>query len=114
MLIALLTKHPNLWQAAEQLLPPDQFLTSFNRRVYQFILEEYRASPDAQTPVYAKAFDEKEMARISYFVNTAMLNGDPMEQLRECVAIIKDEQAKKIDPGAFSPEELMQKLKGEN
>ncbi len=114
MLIALLAKHPNLWQEAERLLPPDQFRTSFNRRVYQFILEEYRASPDAQTPVFAKAFDEKEMARISYFVNTAMLNGDPMEQMAECVAIIKDEQAKRIDPGAFSPEELMQKLKGEN
>ncbi len=113
LMIALLAKFPDLWQEAEKSLPPEEFITEFNRRIYQFILEEYRSSPDLATPVFAKAFDEKEMARISFFINTATLTGDAKGQLAECVENIKKEKAKKIDPGALSAEELMAKLKGE-
>lgn len=111
LMISLLTKFPDLWQEAEKLLPPEEFITEFNRRIYQFILEEYRGSPDLATPVFAKAFDEKEMARISFFINTATLTGDAKGQLAECVENIKQEKAKKIDPGALSAEELMNRLK---
>jgi DNA primase len=111
LLIAILAKFPDLWQEAEKLLPPEELVTEFNRRVYQFILEEYRSSPDLATPVFAKTFDEKEMARISYFINTATLTGDAKGHLMECVENIKREKDKKIDTGALSPEELMQKLK---
>lgn len=113
LMIALLTKFPDLWQEAEKLLPPEEFITEFNRKIYRFILEEYRNSPDLATPVFAKAFDEKEMARISFFINTATLTGDAKGQLAECVENIKQEKAKKIDPTALSAEELMRRLKGE-
>ncbi len=111
LMISILTKFPDLWQEAEKALPPEEFVTEFNRRIYQFILEEYRSSPDLATPVFAKAFDSKEMARISFFINTATLTGDAKGQLAECIENIKQEKAKKIDPGALSPEELMAKLK---
>ena len=94
-------------------MPPQEFVTEFNRRIYQFIIEEYRSSPDLVVPVFAKAFNEKEMARISFFINTANLTGDAKGQLAECVENIKQEKAKKIDPTALSAEELMKKLKGE-
>ena len=64
------------------------------------------------SPVFAKAFDEKEMARISFFINTATLTGDAKGHLVECIENIKKEKEKKIDAGALSPEELMNKLKG--
>lgn len=109
-LIALVVRHPDLWQRAEKELPPAAFITSFNRRVYEFILEEYRSAPDTAMPVFAKAFDDKEMARISFFINTPVLHGDPGEQLKECVEIIKNEGDKRIDANALTPEQLMQKL----
>ena len=90
-----------------------KFITEFNRRIYAFILEECRSQPDLAAPVFAKAFDEKEMARISFFINTATLHGDAKGQLAECIENIKSEKAKRIDPKALSPEELMKKLKGE-
>ncbi|MBQ8600883.1 MAG: DNA primase, partial [Clostridia bacterium] len=54
LLIALLTRHPDLWKTAENELPPEAFVTGFNRRVYAFLLEEYKTSPDTAAPVYAK------------------------------------------------------------
>ncbi len=109
MLIALLAKHPNLWQEAEKQLPPEQWITAFNRRVYTFILEEYR-NVDTTTPIFAKAFDDKEMARISFFINTPILHGEPRAQMLECIEIIKAEGAKRVDTDVLSPEELMRKL----
>ncbi len=111
MAIAILVRHPDLWKQAEKELLPEEFVTSFNRRVYEFLLEEYRSQPDAAAPVFAKAFDEKEMARISFFINTPVLHGDPREQLRECVEILKSEGAKRVDASALSPEQLMQQIK---
>ena len=111
LLIAILAKHPGLWKDAEEKLPPEEFITEFNRRIYSFILEEYRSQPELAAPVFAKAFDEKEMARISFFINTATLHGDAKGQLAECIENIKSEKAKRIDPKALSPEELMQRLK---
>lgn len=111
LLIAILAKNPELWKEAEAMLPPAEFITEFNRRIYEFILEECRSTPDLTAPVFAKAFDEKEMARISFFINTATLHGDIKGQLAECVENIKKEKTKKIDPKALSPEELMQRLK---
>ncbi len=111
LLIAILAKNPDLWKQAEQMLPPEEFITEFNRRIYAFILEECRSQPELAAPIFAKAFDEKEMARISFFINTATLHGDAKGQLAECIENIKKEKAKRVDPKALSPEELMQRLK---
>lgn len=110
LLIALLVRHPDLWKRAEQEIAPADFITSFNRKVYAFILEEYRSAPDTAMPVFAKAFDDKEMARISFFINTPVLHGDPGEQLKECVEILKNEGDKRVDTNTLTPEQLMQKL----
>lgn len=109
MLIAILVKHPDLRQEAEKALPPEQMVTAFNRRVYQFILDEYRDT-ETTAPIFAKAFDDKEMARISFFINTPILHGEPKAQMLECIDIIIKEGAKRVDTGALSPEELMQRL----
>ena len=110
MLIALLCKHPNLWKKAEEALKPQEFITGFNQRVYQFILEEYRADLGSGMPIFAKSFDDKEMARISFFINTPILAGEPAAQMQDCIRIIKEEGAKKVDLHALSAEEIMKKL----
>lgn len=113
MLIALLCKHPDLVKSAAAQLSSAEFLTDFNRRVYQFLLDEHQADSAMGIPIFAKAFEEKEMARISFFINTPILSGVPSEQMADCIRIIKEEGAKKIDLGALSPEEIMKKLRGD-
>ncbi len=112
MILALLSRHPELAKTAREQLPPEEWITGFNRRVYEFILDEYQSNPDQPMPIFAKAFDEKEMARISFFINTPILRGDPAEQLRDCIQVIKNEGAKRVDTGALSPEDLMRRLQG--
>ena len=112
MILAILTRHGDLWQYAAEAVKPEEFVTGFNRRVYEFLLEEYRNEPEALQPVFAKAFDEKEMARIAFFTGTAVLNGDPKAQLNESIGILRNEGAKRVDTGAYSPEELMRRLQG--
>ena len=112
MILALLSRHPDLAKTVREQLPPEEWITGFNRRVYEFILEEYQSNPDQPMPIFAKAFDEKEMARISFFINTPILRGDPAEQLRDCIQVIKNEGAKRVDTGALSPEDLMRRLQG--
>lgn len=111
IILAILVRHPDYWKEVRELLSPEDFITGFNRRVYEFLLEEYGVEPDTPMPVFAKAFDEKEMAQISFFINTPVLHGDPREQLRECVEILKSEGAKRVDTGNLTPEQLMQQIK---
>ncbi|PWM41806.1 MAG: DNA primase [Clostridiales bacterium] len=110
MLIALLVRHPDLWEKLRAALPPEEWITSFNRRVYEFLLKEFAGAPDTAAPVFAGAFDEKEQARISFMINAPVLHGDPWGQMADCIQIIKSEGAKKIDPGALSAEEIMRRL----
>ena len=109
MMIAILTNHPNLAQIAQRELPPAEMATEFNRRVYEFILREYRDA-EVKAPIFVEEFNEKEMARISFFINTSILHGDPEAQMMECIEIIKKEGAKRVDTDALSPEELMRRL----
>lgn len=111
LLIALLTRHPNLWQEAKKALPPERFVTDFNRRVYAFLLKEYEENPDNTSPVFIKEFDEKELARIMFFINTAVLHGDPKEQMQACIGGILKEGSKQVDIGSLSPQELMKRLR---
>jgi len=110
MLLSLLTRHPDLAAYCRQKLPPERFITAFNRRVYEFLLQEFAQAPELTAPVYAKEFNEAEMAKIMFFVNTAVLHGDPKEQLDACIQNILKEGSKQIDTGALSPEELMKRL----
>ncbi len=110
LLIALLTRHPNLWRYAKEKLPPERMITPFNQRVYRFLLDEYEAAPDLTVPVYAKEFSEAELAKIMFYVNTAVLHGDPKEQCDTCVQAILKEGSKQINTGDLSPEELMKRL----
>ncbi len=110
MLIALLVRHPDLWQSAKGALPPDQMVTAFNQRVYTYLLQELERNPAQSTLTFAGAFHEKEMARIAFFINTAVLQGDPRAQLQDCIDKIKRERALKIDTAGLSAEELMKRL----
>ena len=111
LLIALLARHADLWKEAQRSLPPERMITEFNRRVYAFLLKEYEENPDAASPVFIKEFDEKELARIMFFINTAVLHGDPKEQMQACISAILKEGSKQVDTNALSPEELMQRLR---
>jgi len=114
MLIVLLAKNPELVGFVSENISPDEFVTSFNKRVFEFYVNGLSQDKTAKMLSLEGSFEPNEVSKISFILNTAVLSGDPKTQMLDCIATIKAQKNKKIDTGAMSPEQLSQLIKKEN
>lgn len=90
-LIAVLLKHPDLYNKAREKLPPDKMITSLNRRIYETIINTLDSGRSLDISVFA----EKLLpAEIGYLVS--LQNGDkalknPETVLKDCIGVILEE-----------------------
>lgn len=90
-LIAVLLKHPDLYEKAKSELPPEKMITSLNRRIYEIIIEAL----DSGRPLDISLFAQRLIpAEIGYLV--ALQNGDKADKnaeivLRDCIRVILEE-----------------------
>lgn len=64
----MLILHPDYIEAASQVLPPEEFVTSFNRRLYERLLERHRNGLLIELAFLASDFSEEEMGSITRMV----------------------------------------------
>ena len=114
MLIVLLVKNPELVDFVKENVSADDFVTAFNRRVFEFYVNGFADDKTAKMLSLEGSFEAAEISKISFILNTAVLSGDPKVQMLECINTVKAQKNKKIDTGAMSPEQLSQLIKKEN
>ncbi len=114
MLIVLLVKNPELVDFVFENITPAEFVTSFNRRVFEFFVDGLSKDKTAKMLSLEGEFETAEISKISFILNTTVLSGDPKTQMLDCINTIKTQQNKKIDTGALTPEELSKLIKKEN
>ncbi len=114
MLIVLLVKNPELVDFVLQNISPDDFVTTFNKRVFEFYANGLSQDKTAKMLSPEGNFEAEETSKISFILNTAVLSGDPKTQMLDCIGTIKSQKNKKIDTGALTPEQLSQLIKKEN
>lgn len=108
-IIALLSRLPDRAQWLKEQLPPEMFVTDFNRTVYEYFLSKIAQGTVPENMLSAH-FEAAQVARIMQILNTQTVGEDKMAQLRDYVRILQQEQTKKNNVGQQSPEELKQML----
>ncbi len=114
MLIVLIAKNPEILEFVKQNISANEFVTDFNRQVFEFYINGLSTDMTAQTLSLSEVFDSAQVARITYLLNTTVLSGNPKTQALDCIKTIKEQKEKKIDVGSLSPDQLARLIKKEN
>ena len=113
MLITLLAKNPELLGYITERITKDDFVTDFNKRVFEFYVDGLSHDATVQTLSPAEAFSSQQVSRITYMLNTTVLSGDPRLQADDCISTIKAQHTKKVNTGNMTPEQLSELIKKE-
>ncbi len=106
MLIVLLVKNPSLVGYITENITPADFITSFNRRVFEFYINGLTNDATVSSLSLDAEFSPQEVSRITFILNTTVLSGDPKVQVNDCITTIKAQNVKKVNTSELSPTEL--------
>ncbi|MBQ8606379.1 MAG: DNA primase [Clostridia bacterium] len=113
MLVVILARNPGMLDFIKERISPQEFVTDWGRKVFEFFVNGLESDPSVQNLSYAEAFNQNEAARIAYLLNTTILSDDPRLQAQDCIDSIKNSNNKKIDATQLSGEELAALIKKE-
>ena len=113
MLIVLLAKNPELLDFIKERIAPSDFITDFNRQVFEFYIDGLSQDATVQTLSLSEQFDSSQVSRITFMLNTTVLSGDPRVQAEDCIGTIKAQHTKKVNTGDMTPEQLAELIKKE-
>ncbi len=91
--LGALLQNPEWIDRAAGELPPDEMVTSFNRRLYETLIERRRQGRMVELPMLAGSFDEKEMALIAHLQQNAQGLALSKEDMARYMEIIRREKA---------------------
>ncbi len=92
--ISALISAPENREAAENMLLPEDFLTDFNRKFYEKVLEAIGKYGVFDLGMISDEFSPEEMGRISMFTLTARgRKAADIKEMEQCAKVIKQEKA---------------------
>lgn len=105
-IISVLLAFPEKAEKIAQQLPPEEFVTDFNRRVYLALLEQIRQNPTAAEPglLLTQYFQPDEMGRIVSFISSCEAINAEEADVQRTVEVLKEEK-RKIDRRAAGGED---------
>ncbi len=93
-LIALMMTNPDIAQSVFSQLPPEKFITSFNRKVYE-ILKKYAESGGEFTLTdISGEFSNDEVSQIAKILASHPRENDPEQAAREYLSVLEEENDK--------------------
>lgn len=113
-LIVLLCRNPDFLATVDSLIQPAEFLTAFNRRVFEAVRDEILRAGEAGLEALGARFTADEMGKISALLLTRKVS-DTVGEVRDCCeAIHRERLAKEVsgaaqDNAAVIFEEIRQK-----
>lgn len=93
-LIAVLMQHPDFYKIAEEKLPPDQMITSLNRRIYEIILSTLRTGRSLDISVFAEKLLPAELGLLVSLQNSDKAGINAKIVLNDCIGVILEENLK--------------------
>lgn len=89
-LIVLLYQNPDYRKLMDQLLRPEDFITSFNRRVYEALRRQVQEGEPDLSALGAQ-FSADEMGKIAGLLHKTLVSNTPQE-VRDCAGVLLGEQ----------------------
>ena len=93
-ILSVLMQDSYLYDSIKNELSPDDFVTQFHRRVYIAVSQLLSRSQAFDITVLSADFTPEEMGRIAGLGAGASVYKNPEEQLRDCIAVLKQEKSK--------------------
>ena len=105
MLITYLYYNPDRQAYLSERLPPEKFVTDFNRRVYSFLLERLAEGLDHSIGSMPEVFSLEEVGRITALLEKRLGEGITDETAEECIQSLLKYKPRQ-DFGSMSDEEF--------
>ncbi len=111
-IIASFMRNPDFYKKLKDRLSPEDFVTAFNRRLYECLAEKLEAGVDAELSQFAQHFSPEEMDSVTrIFISSSTLS-NTVKECEDCIAVLKQKAAPKItDASAMSDEEYLKLFK---
>ena len=109
-LLALLFNHQDIIAKAAQILPPEQFVTDFGRRIYSQFIEINKSGYQVNVTLLAENFSETETSEIVRIINSDKPRG--IDDFDDLVDLIKSERfiPKPQDASKLTSDELLNQM----
>ncbi|MDE6500651.1 MAG: DNA primase [Ruminococcus sp.] len=89
-IIYFLMSNPEDYQEIMNKIPPENFVTSFNRKVYETILDKIKNSEKFSLSMLSENFTPEEMGRISGIYANNRDKGIDWQVILDCANVLKD------------------------
>ena len=106
-LLAVLLRNPDFYDRVAERIRPEQFITSFNRRLYEKIGQRVRAGLLVDITLLGAECTDAELGRIVEIATKGESRANTMEECQRCIDVILEERAKlDLAPQDMSVEQL--------
>ena len=111
-IIASFMRNPDFYKKLKDRLSPDDFVTAFNRRLYECLAQKLETGVDAELSQFAKHFSPEEMDSVTrIFISSSSLS-NTVKECEDCIDVLKEKVAPKItDTSSMSDEEYLKLFK---
>lgn len=93
-LIAVLLQHPDFYKIALEKLPPENFITNLNRRIYSIIVETLDSGRGLDISVFAQKLLPAELGFLVSLQNGDKAGQNAKKVLNDCIGVILEENLK--------------------
>lgn len=96
-LIGVLLRNPDFIAAVRKELAPEEFVTDFNRKIYEVLVQRQQEGRGIDVTLFGGEFTPEELSRIVHIQVRGSERANTMDECRTCISIIKEEK-QKISP----------------
>lgn len=93
-LIAVLLQHPDFYKIALEKLPPENFITNLNRRIYSIIVETLESGRGLDISVFSQKLLPAELGFLVSLQNGDKAGQNAKKVLNDCIEVILEENLK--------------------
>ncbi len=106
-ILAYLAANPDALYYIESKITPDCFVTEFNRRVYEKMLEKLKNTAEFDVMSLQSEFSADEMGRITEIIVSSRSIDINRQALDDYINILAEQQKKNVDVGGLSDDDFL-------
>jgi len=111
-LIASFMRNPDFYKKLKEQISPDDFVTSFNRRIMQTLVRTLENGIEPGLSAFSSDFTPEEMDSVTRIFHLSSTLGNTVKECEDCIAVLKDKSSQKItDTSSMSDEEFLKLFK---
>lgn len=111
-LIASFMRNPDFYNKLKERIFPEDFVTSFNRRIMQSLVNALESGIEPNLSFFSADFTPEEMDSVTRIFHLSSNLGNTLKECEDCIAVLKDKSSQKItDTSSMSDEEFLKLFK---